>query len=197
MHILLKQKLHKLSADQIKLSPENPKTSGNLNRSSFYTSDEQSNNDSKEIYEIPTQGSILKIQLGQLTPDLFYESKLVEFQKQRKRINWLQTNLKPQWLLPKMIADNKHQDLFLIAWFTMHEEPLSIWDLYLHTAYTFSKMFNPIMVKESQFKVQKTSRTFPANTVDIQWQIEIAMAHNCPDDNIVKISESCSKHKLL
>lgn len=67
-----------------------------------------------------------------------------------------------------MIADNKHQDLFLIAWFTMHEEPLPIWDLYLLTAYTFSKMFNPIMVKESQFKVQKTSRTFPANTVDIQ-----------------------------
>ena len=46
MQKLLKQQLHELSADWIKLSPEKPKISGNLNRSSFYTSDESSNDDS-------------------------------------------------------------------------------------------------------------------------------------------------------
>jgi hypothetical protein len=40
MHKLLKQRLHELSADRITLSPEKLKPSGNLNRSSFYTSDE-------------------------------------------------------------------------------------------------------------------------------------------------------------
>jgi len=47
---------------------------------SFYTS----NYDSEEIYELPAQGEILKIPLGQPTPDLLYESKLVQIKKKMK-----------------------------------------------------------------------------------------------------------------
>ena len=126
-----------------------------------------------------------------------YESTLVKAQKQQKRINWLQTNLNPQRLLATTIADIKHQDPFSIAWFTMHEGPLPIWALYSHTAYIFAKMFNPIMANESRFKASETSLTFPADNVNTKQQIEITMVENCLEDNIIKISKSCRKHKQL
>jgi hypothetical protein len=130
----LLKRLHKLSADRITLSPEKLKPSGNLNRSSFYMSDKLSNDKTELIHEIPAQDAILNIPLGLLSLDLNYELTLVEIQKQWKRINRIQPHLIPQRLLATTIADIKHQDPFSIAWFTMHEEPLPIWALYLHTA---------------------------------------------------------------
>jgi uncharacterized protein (DUF1697 family) len=58
-------------------------------------------------------------------------------------------------------------------------------------------MFNPIMANESQFKANKSSRSFPADDVDTKRQVEITTVQNCLDDNIVKISESCRKHKQV
>jgi len=100
-------------------------------------------------------------------------------------------------LLATTIADIKYQDPFSLAWFTMHEEPLPIWALYSHTAYTFAKTFNPIMANESRFKTNESSRSFPADNVNTNRQIEITMVENYLDDNIVKISESCHKHKQV
>ncbi len=157
MHKLLKQCLYELSADRIMLSPEKTNPSGNLNRSSFFTSDESSEDETEPIYEIPDHGTILNITLGILSPHLNHKSTLVDIQKQQKRINWIQQNLNPQRLLATTIADIKHQDPFSLAWFTTHEEPLPIWALYSHTAYTFAKMFNLMMVNEPRFKVTETS----------------------------------------
>ena len=53
------------------------------------------------------------------------------------------------------------------------------------------------MANESRFKANKLSRSFPANDVDTKWQVEITTVQNCLDDNIVKISESCRKHKQV
>ena len=58
-------------------------------------------------------------------------------------------------------------------------------------------MFNPIMANESRFKANKLSRSFPADDVDTKRQVEITTVTNCLDDNIVKISESCCKHKQV
>jgi hypothetical protein len=91
-------------------------------------------------------------------------------------------------LLATTIANIKHQDPFSLAWFTTHEEPLPVWALYSHTAYTFAKTFNPMMVNETRFKVTETSRSFPADNVESTRQIEIKKVDHCLDDNIVKIS---------
>jgi len=171
MHKSLKQRLYELSADRITLSPEKTKPFGNLNRSSFFTSDESSEDETELIYEIPEQGAILNIPLGILLPLLNYDTTLADIQKQQKRINWIQQNLNPQRLLATTIANIKHQDPFSLAWFTTHEEPLPIWALYSHTAYTFAKMFNPIMVNEPRFKVTETSQSFPADDVKANRQI--------------------------
>jgi hypothetical protein len=165
MHKTLKQRLYELSADQITLSPERTKPSGNLNRSSFFISDESSDDETELIYEIPEQGAILNIPLGILLPLLNKDTTLADIQKQRKRINWIQQNLNPQRLLATTIADIKHQDPSSLVWFTTHEEPLPIWALYSHTPYTFAKTFNQIMVDEPRFKVTETSRSFPADDV--------------------------------
>jgi hypothetical protein len=73
MHKSLNKRLHELSADQITLSPEKLKPSGNLNRSSFYTSDKSSNDKTELIHEIPAQDAILNIPLGLLSLDLNYK----------------------------------------------------------------------------------------------------------------------------
>jgi hypothetical protein len=57
MHKWLKQRLYELSTDQITLSPERTQPSGNLNRSSFFTSDESSEDETELIFEIPEQGT--------------------------------------------------------------------------------------------------------------------------------------------
>ena len=82
MHKSLNKRLHELSADQITLSPEKLKPSGNLNRSSFYMSDKLSNDKTELIHEIPAQDAILNIPLGLLSLDLNYELTLVKIQKQ-------------------------------------------------------------------------------------------------------------------
>ena len=87
MHKLLQQCLYKLLADQITLSPDKLEIYGNLNRSSFYMSDESLNKKTELIHEIPSQGSTLNIQLGLLSPSLNFKLTLVDIQKQRKRIN--------------------------------------------------------------------------------------------------------------
>jgi len=101
----------------------------------------------------------------------------------------------------KIVSNNhcriKHQDPFSLTWFTMHEEPLPIWALYSHTAYTFAKTFNPMMVNEPRFKVTETSRSFPADDVKSNRQIEIKIVDHCLNDNIVKISESYRGYKSL
>jgi hypothetical protein len=81
MHKLLKQRLYELSADQITLSPERTKPSGNLNRSSFFTSDELSEDETELIYEIPEQCAILNIPLGILSPLLNHDTTLADIQK--------------------------------------------------------------------------------------------------------------------
>jgi len=73
MHKSLNKRLHELSADQITLSPEKLKPSGNLNRSSFYMSDKSSNDKTELIHEIPAQDTILNIPLGLLSLDLNYK----------------------------------------------------------------------------------------------------------------------------
>jgi hypothetical protein len=98
MHKSLKQRLYELSADRITLSPERTKPSGNLNRSSFFISDESSDDETELIYEIPEQGAILNIPLGILLPLLNYDTTLADIQKQQKRINWIQQNLNAQIL---------------------------------------------------------------------------------------------------
>jgi hypothetical protein len=165
MHKWLKQRLYELSTDRITLSPERTQPSGNLNQSSFFTSDESSEDETELIFEIPEQGTPLNIPLGILSP-LLNDTALADIQKQRKRINWIQQNLNPQRLLATTIADIKHQDPFSLTWFTMHEEPLPVWALYSHMAYTFAKTFNPMMVNEPRFKVTETSRSFPADDVE-------------------------------
>ena len=107
MHKTLKQCLYELSADQITLSPERTKPSGNLNRSSFFTSDKLSEDETELIYEIPERGAILNIPLGILLPLLNKDTTLADIQKQRKRINWIQQNPNPQRLLATTIADIK------------------------------------------------------------------------------------------
>jgi len=89
----------------------------------------------------------------------------------------------------------KHQDPFSLACFTMHEEPLTIWALYLHTAYTFAKTFILIMANESEFTAHETSLSFPADDVNMQCQVQIAALQNCSDHNIIKIAKSCQKCK--
>ena len=79
MHKLLKQKLHKLSADQIKLSPEKQKSSANANRLSLHTSKELSQGTLDKTYETPAQGAILKVLLSQLSINLADKSKLLKF----------------------------------------------------------------------------------------------------------------------
>jgi hypothetical protein len=125
MHKLLKQCLHELSADRIVLSPKRTQPSGNLNRSSFFTSDESSEDETELIYEIPEQGTILNMSLG-IFLTLLNDTTLADIQKQRKQINWIQQNLNPQRLLATTIADIKHQDPFSLKWFSMHEEPLPV-----------------------------------------------------------------------
>jgi hypothetical protein len=98
-------------------------------------------------------------------------------------------------LLEITITDIKHHDPFSLAWFTMHEEPLTIWALYLHTAYTFEKTFNLIMANKSEFTAHETSLCFPADDVNMQCQVQIATLHNCSDHNIIKIAKSCQKRK--
>jgi hypothetical protein len=196
MHKSLKQRLYELSTDQITLSPERTQPSGNLNRSSFFTSDESSEDKTELIFEIPEQGTSLNIPLGILSP-LLNDATLADIQKQRKRINWIQQNLNPQRLLATTIADIKHQDPFSLAWFTTHEEPLPVWALYSHTAYMFAKTFNPMMVNEPRFKVTETSRSFPADDVKSTRQIETKTVDHCLNDNIVKISESYRGYKSL
>ena len=134
MHKSLNKRLHELSADQITLSPEKLKPSGNLYRSSFYTSDKSLNDKTELIHEIPAQDTILNIPLGLLSLDLNYKQTLVKIQKQPKRIDRIQPHLNQQRLLVTTIADIKHQDPFSLTWFTTHEEPLPIWALYLHMA---------------------------------------------------------------
>ncbi len=97
MHKSLKQRLYKLSADQIALSPESTEPYGNLNRLSFFTSDELSENETELIYEIPEQGTKINIPLGILSP-LLNDTELADIQKQQKRINWIQQDLNPQRL---------------------------------------------------------------------------------------------------
>ena len=53
------------------------------------------------------------------------------------------------------------------------------------------------MANESRFKASETSLTFPADNVNTKQQIEITMVENCLEDNIIKISKSCRKHKQL
>ena len=77
----------------------------------------------------------------------------------------------------------------------MHEEPLTIWALYLHTAYTFEKTFNLIMANKSEFMAHETSLCFPADDVNMQCQVQIAALQNCSDHNIIKIAKSCQKCK--
>jgi len=98
-------------------------------------------------------------------------------------------------LLEITITDIKHHDPFSLAWFTMHEEPLTIWALYLHTAYTFEKTFNLIMANKSEFTAHETSLCFPADDVNMQCQVQIATLHNCSDHNIIKFAKSCQKRK--
>jgi hypothetical protein len=84
MHKLLKQKLHKLSADQIKLSPEKQKSSANANRLSLHTSKELSQGKLDKTYETPAQGAILKVLLSQLSINLADKSKLLKFISSKK-----------------------------------------------------------------------------------------------------------------
>ena len=100
-------------------------------------------------------------------------------------------------MLATTIADIKHQNPISLAWFTTHEEPLPIWALYLHTAYTFAKTFNPIMANEPRFTANDSSRSFPAEDVKTKQQIEITTVENCLKDNIVKILEHCQGYKSL
>ena len=165
MHESLKLRLHELSADRIMLSNEKTKPSGNLNRPTFFISDESSDDETELIFEIPDQGAILNIPLGILSP-LLSKTSLVDFQKRRKQVNWIQPHLNPQRLLATTIANIKHQDPLSLTWFTTHEEPLPIWALYSHTAYTFAKTFNPLMINAPRFKVTETSRSFPADDVE-------------------------------
>jgi hypothetical protein len=79
----------------------------------------------------------------------------------------------------------------------MQEEPLPIWALYSHMAYTFAKTFNPMMVNEPQFKVTETSCSFPADNVESNRHIEIKTVDHCLADNIIKISESYRGYKSL
>jgi len=196
MHESLKQRLHELSADRIMLSNEKTKPSGNLNRPTFFISDESSDDETELIFEIPDQGAILNIPLGILSP-LLSETTLADFQKRRKQVNWIQPHLNPQRLLATTIANIKHQDPLSLTWFTTHEEPLPIWALYSHTAYTFAKTFNPLMCNAPRFKVTETSRSFPADDVESNRQIQIKTVDNCPADNIVKISESYRGYRSL
>jgi hypothetical protein len=53
------------------------------------------------------------------------------------------------------------------------------------------------MANESRLKANKSSCSFPADDVDTKRQVEITTVQNCLDDNIVKISESCRKHKQV
>ena len=46
------------------------------------------------------------------------------------------------------------------------------------------------MVDEPRFKVTETSRSYPADDVESNWQIEIKTVDHCRNDNIIKISES-------
>ena len=110
MHKLLKQKLHKLSAEQIKLSSEKQKSSANANRLGFHTSKELSLGKLDKTCEIPAQGAILKVPLSQLFINLADKSKLLKIHKQQKSINWLQSNLDPSRLLETTITDIKHLD---------------------------------------------------------------------------------------
>ncbi len=139
------------------------------------------------MIEIPDQGAILNIPLGILLP-LLSETTLADFQKRRKQVHWIQPHLNPQRLLATTIANIKHQDPLSLTWFTTHEEPLPIWALYSHTAYTFAKTFNPLMCNAPRFKVTETSRSFPADDVESNRQIQIKTVDNCPADNIVKIA---------
>jgi len=168
MHILLKPKLHELSADQIDLSPEKQKPSANANKTSVYTSDELSQGKLEKIYEISAQVAILKVPLRQSSIDLTDKSNFFKIHKQRKSVNWFQSNLHPQRLLEMTNTDIKHQDPISLAWFTMHEEPFTILALYLHTAYMLAKTLNLIMAKESEFTAHKTSLSFPADDVNMQ-----------------------------
>jgi hypothetical protein len=165
MHKSLKQSLYELSADQIALSPERTESSGNLNRSSFFTSDESSENETELFYEIPEQGMNLNIPLGILLP-LLNDTALADILKQQKRINWIQQDLNPQRLLATTIANIKNQDPFPLNWFILHKEPLPVWALYSHKAYTFAKTFNQIMVNEPRFKITETSQSFPVDDVE-------------------------------
>ena len=121
--------------------------------------------------------------------------KNFKIHKQRKSVSWFQSNLHLQRLLEITITDIKHHDPFSLAWFTMHEEPLTIWALYLHTAYTFEKTFNLIMANKSEFMEHETSLSFPADDVNMQCQVQIAALQNCSDHNIIKIAKSCQKCK--
>jgi hypothetical protein len=97
-----------------------------------------------------------------------------------------------------MIVSNNHcQHKTSRSIFTHVVQPLPIWALYSHTAYTFSKKFNPIMANESRFKVNELSCSFPADDVDTKQQIDITTVENCLDDKIDKSSESCRGYKQL
>ncbi len=100
-------------------------------------------------------------------------------------------------MLATTIADIKHQDPFSLAWFTIHEEPLAIWALYSHMAYTFANTLTPSWLMTQRFKANESSRSFPADNVKTKRQIEVTTVENCLDDNIVKISESCRGYKSL
>ncbi len=173
MHKSLKQRLYKLSAEQIALSPERTESSGSLNRSKFFISSEKSSDSEPELtLEIPEQGTNLNIPLGVLSP-LLNSSDLANIQKQRKQINWIQPDQDPQKLLATTIADIKHQDPFSLNWFTSHKLPIPVWAFYTHTAYTFAKTFNQVMANETRFKITETSRSFPADNPESTRQIKI------------------------
>ena len=53
------------------------------------------------------------------------------------------------------------------------------------------------MVDKPRFKVIETSRSFPADDVESNRQIEIKTVDHCLDDNIIKISESYWGYKSL
>ena len=53
------------------------------------------------------------------------------------------------------------------------------------------------MINAPRFKVTETSRSFPADDVESNRQIQIKTVDNCPADSIVKISESYRGYRSL
>jgi len=49
------------------------------------------------------------------------------------------------------------------------------------------------MANESEFTAHETSLSFPADDINMQRHIQFATVQNCPDNKIIKITESCEK----